>query len=174
MSIFSLLERFIEDDIPKPVKFILTSLGYDSKLALKKITSDSVLQIEKYINEHYEELIGGLVGSHYENVRPFQLLPGHRALIESLPQYIDQININNQSIVSQCPADFSTMLKLLIENAERNSGRETKGRRHIQLLTHFATFVYLNCGRACYETLAANFPLPSVNTICTYVITSFS
>lgn len=167
ISVFSLLENILEEEIPKCVVYILTESGFNSKMALKGIGLESIAQIEKYFNSNYEKLRGGLSGSLYENMEQFKILPGHRVLIESIPQYVDQLKITNQSSTLNRNT-FSYVLNLLIETAENNSDRDPKGRRYDELLRYFATYLYLMSGRAFYETLSANIPIPQANTICKY------
>lgn len=162
------MESIIGEEIPEPIKFILTSAGYDSRLALKKITSERITEIEDYFNANIENLSSGLVGSCYENVQPFKVLPGHRALIENLPQHLDEIISTEKPVSIQYTNDFTFILKKLIESAEKNSSREAKGCRYDKCLKYFCTYVYLMSGRACYETLSANLPLPKASTICAY------
>lgn len=109
----------------------------------------------------------GLIGTIYEHVQPFEIAPGHRVVIENIPQYVKQIKTVEQiSKFDTVANDFSFVLKMLIETAENNSGREPTGRRYSETIQYFATYVYLMCGRACYETLCANLPIPQANTIC--------
>lgn len=71
--------------IPKEVVYILTASGFDSKFSIKNLTHESIKEIEGFFNTNYSELSNGLVGTRYENTRPFRILPGHQALIKSLP-----------------------------------------------------------------------------------------
>lgn len=167
-TVFSSLENIIGEKIPESIIFILTETGYDSRLALKRITAEKITGIEDHINADIANLSYGLVGTRYENVRPFKLLPGHRALIESLPQYLDEVILTGEPAAHHQSNEFTQILKLLIESAEINTSREAKGRRYNECLKYFCTYVYLMCGRACYETLSANLPLPQASTICTY------
>lgn len=162
------MENIIGEEIPESIIFILTAAGYDSRIALKRITAEKITEIEDYFNANATNLYSGLVGTSYENVQPFKILPGHRVLIESLPQYLDEIILTEKPVSNQLSNDFTYILKLLIESAENNSSREAKGRRYNECLKYFCTYVYLMCGRACYETLSANLPLPQASTIRTY------
>lgn len=161
-----MLENQIDKVIPKEVVYILTASGFDSKFSIKNLTHESIKEIEGFFNTNYSELSNGLVGTRYENTRPFRILPGHQALIKSLPQYIEHIQEINQPPAAT--NDFSYVLKLILESAENNIGREPKGRRYNESLSSYATFIYLMCGRACYEALSANLPIPQANTICEF------
>lgn len=164
------MENVLDEEIPKPLVYILTAAGFDNRIALKNIKPESITGIEDYFNTNFASLTNGLIGTCYENMQPFKIIPGHCAFIESLPHYVDKINVTKQPIISQHSSDFTYILKLLIESAENNSHREAKGRRYDQCLKEFATYIYLMCGRSCYETLSANLPLPQANTICKKMI----
>lgn len=83
---------------------------------------------------------------------------------------MDKISAIEQPVLNQHSTDFTHILKLILESAENNLGREPKGRRYNQCLKEFSTYIYLMCGRSCYETLSANLPLPQANTICNRMI----
>lgn len=167
-NIFSSLENIIDDQIPQCVVYILNESGFNSKIALKNIIPQkSIKQIEAYFNKNYEKLCCGLIGSIYENIYPFSIAPGHRILIESLSQYVDLIKtVNKSHKFNETSNGFSFVLKLLIETAEKNSGRRPTGHRFDENIQLFATYLYLMCGRSCYENLNANLPIPHANTIC--------
>lgn len=171
-SIFFLIEKVIGEQIPKPLVYILNESGFNTKIALKNIIPEkTITQVENFFNKNYDKLKKGLLGSIYENVLPFNIVPGHRIFIESLPQYMDLVKIENQpQLLKEIPNDFSLILRLLIETAEKNSKRDPKSRRFNENIQHFATYVYLMCGRSCYETLSANLPIPQANTICKYAL----
>lgn len=166
INIFSSLESIIGEEIPKTVVYVLTETGFNSKIALKNIKSADVTQIESFVNSNFGIFSHALIGSHYENMQQFEFLPGHRTLIESFPQYIDQTRTEKPtSLLNLNSNHFSTILKLIIETAETNASRELKGHRYDKNLKYFAAYIYLMCGRACYETLSANLPLPKYGTI---------
>lgn len=163
-KIISVIEREHNDKIPESVVYILNESGFNSRHALKKITDENIGLIEQYFNDNFDKLIGGLVD--YPRDRPFKLLPGHRAIIQSFPEVMDQLAVEKKT--AHTSNDFSFVLKWLIETAEKNAGRVPKGRRFSENIQLFATYLYLMCGRACYETLSANLPIPQANTIRTF------
>lgn len=161
-KIISLLEKQNDDKIPESVIYILYKSGFDSKIALENITDDSIKIIEEYFDDNFEELIGSL--KDYRRSRPFKLLPGHRVLIQSVPELINKANLTEKNPTPNS-SNFSFVLKWLIQTVEENADKELKGRRFIENVQLFATYLYLMCGRACYETLSANLPIPQANTI---------
>lgn len=113
-------------------------------------------------------MICGLFG--YGLDRPFKLLPGHRIIIQNIPELLDQTKSVEKSLANTSNS-FSFVMKWLIETAERNAGREPKGRRFHETVQLFATYLYLMCGKACYETLSANIPLPQATSIGELILT---
>lgn len=161
-KILSIIEKQNNDKIPESVIYILYKSSFDSKIALKSITDDSINSIEEYFNDNFEELIDGLVD--YKRDRPFKLLPGHHALIRNIPELMNQANTVEMNPVHSSN-EFSFVLKWLIETVEKNVGKAPKGRRFCENIQLFATYLYLITGRASYETLSANLPIPKTNTI---------
>lgn len=99
-------------------------------------------------------------------MKTFAFKPGHKSAIIHLANQTKllekvEADVNMQYKMS----DFSLILKTFIETAESNYGRDPKGFRYNDINRYFSTFVYLFCGRACYETLSANLPIPQADTI---------
>lgn len=69
---------------------------------------------------------------------------------------------------------FSHLLNMLINNAKYNSNKDPKGYRYDECIRYFATYIYIMCGKACYETLSANLPIPKAQTIRTYFLITAS
>lgn len=162
--IISLIEKHSGDEIPKSVVYILYQSGFDTRMALRKITHKSLRVIEEYFNDNFEDLIIELID--YKRNRPFKLKPGHSAIIEHIPQLLEEATAaRNDVVLSRNSSDFSYVLQSLIQTAERNAENNVKAKRFPKEIQHFATYLYLMCGRACYETLSANLPIPQANTI---------
>lgn len=141
------------------------SSGFNTFAAIRCINSGSIQRIENFFNDNKAKFADGFMGTEYESMHPFAVIPGHCALIESLPAYLEN---QNQSTTMENTPIFSQIMKLLIETTENNAGRNAKGKRYQEKLRNFATCIYLLCGRSCYETLSANLPIPSVNAIRMY------
>lgn len=148
---------------------ILEAAGYDRWTSLKEIKAQSIEEIEQFINEN-RWLISEIPDeSTYSKIQPFQILPGHRVLMGKIPKYIQKIeeNRDNESVTWNL-SDFSLILRCLIETAQSNSVRNIKTPRYSETIQGFASYLYLMCGRACYDTLSENLPIPQSNTICKY------
>lgn len=79
------------DNIPD----ILIKAGFDTKTALKSMNSQNITLIENFINENKENCQKILEGTKYENTEIFKFLPGHCALLLSLPEYVQSLNSKN-------------------------------------------------------------------------------
>lgn len=170
-KLISLIENQNDDKIPESVVYILYNTGFDTKAALKNISEESIKAIEEYLNDNFDELIAGL--PDYRRNRPFKILPGHRALILSVPQLMIKTETKTVKNDSKSSSAFSFVLKWLIDTAENNSGKEPKARRFQKNLQLFATYLYLMCGKSCYETLSANLPIPQAQTVGMFVLKFF-
>lgn len=126
------------------------------------IKLETIADIENYANENPDIL----KNTTYENTIKFKFKPGHKSRILLLPNQIEnsegtQVKDNSVSKTN----NFSQILKTFIETAESNFGRPPNGYRYDEINRNFSTFVYLLCGRACYDTLSANLPIPSSHAI---------
>lgn len=62
------------------------------------------------------------------------------------------------------------MLSKLIESANTNRNKSKNAYQYDDIVKNFATYIFLLCGRTCYETLNKNLPIPSTKTICRYYL----
>lgn len=154
------------EPIPESVIIILKTTGHDQKISLKTLEAKSIAEIEEFITENPTILSELPANSVYWRIKPFKFLPGHRALIENIPQFLEEDECNGSKSNSfSTPSYFSTILTSLIENAHINSARNIKSLRYSDKIQAFSTYIYLMAGRACYDTLSANLPIPKSNTI---------
>lgn len=151
----------LEESFPSEIAQILTGSGYDTLLSLQSIDLAAINDIEEYVNIDRSMIRG----TSYENFEYFRFKPGHRSFIIQVVHKIQNINLSNEKSHSSV---FSYVLKKLIETAEANFNKDPKQCRYSEEVRYFATYIYLLCGKNCYEVLAANLPLPKANTICTY------
>lgn len=166
---FDVLEKSFRKELPECLVKILKVCGFTSKAVLKHIDTETVNILEKFCNQNREFVKSALIGSLYENMQPFQFVPGHRILLLNMPKYV----VSNQSIDTRAVSDdsmvtYSTIMKSLIENAKKNLDRSDTGNRYNSISKAYATYLYLMAGKACYECLCANLPLPKADTVCKY------
>lgn len=147
---------------------MLQVTGFDEKMALKYV---NVEEIQNFLQENWLALRNKFKGTVYADDQTFKLLPGHRRIILNLSNMIcDAENASeNDNSKAEKPMDlsnFSVVLQSLIETALSNANKNSKQHRYNEIIRSFSTYVYLMCGRACYETLSANLPIPKASTIC--------
>lgn len=163
------LEKYLNEEIPDCVKTILNICGYDTFFSLAEINDAHIIKIEKHINENCSECLNDLNCCHsdfYKEHAPFKLLPGHEALILALPKHIENFQRMFQFKLAELKGRYSFVLNELIETAEKNLFQDDRHARYSESIRFFAVYVFLLCGRSCYEMLRANLPVPSTKTIC--------
>lgn len=162
-DIFIDLEHLLGEKIPERVIWILKATGFDRKYSLREITADCILSIEEFINNNRNTISGIPEESIYSKIHPFKLLPGDRRFIVNIPKYIEQID--DTETTKWNLSEFSFILKCLIDTAQENSNRNIKSFRYSKAIQAFSTYLYLMCGRSCYDTLCANLPIPQSSTV---------
>lgn len=164
------IEEIIGEPLPICIKKIMSSCAYDTFMSLKSITLESCVEIETHINANSRSIIQDLDCCHsdyYKKQDQFKLLPGHRDLITSLSKIdlVSKDNCGNSYDVTH-KSKFSCVLEELIKTAIENADRDCP--KYGDTIRWFATYIFLLCGRSCYEMLNHNLPLPSTKTICEY------
>lgn len=163
-NLFDELKSILDGDLSPEIVQILEKSGFDTKIALMTMDEEAIFQIENYVRVNREIL----KNTSYENDLNFQFKPGHRRFILELAKKAALLFQTKSKDVQE--SDFSFVLKMLIETAQRNSERDPKGYRYSESIRYFATYVYILCGKACYETLSENLPIPKAQTICMYFV----
>lgn len=161
-NIFHEFEKNFNDKISDDIKKILLRSGFDSKSSILGLNTDVIKDIEQFANEDRSVL----EGTSYENMGEFKFKPGHKIAILHLANQVKQLiesGFDEREKNELC--DFSIVLKSFIDTATSNSGRKPNGFRYNEINQYFSTFIYLFCGKACYETLSANLPIPQSITI---------
>lgn len=62
--------------------------------------------------------------------------------------------------------EYSVVFNQMVDVLERNQGKSKNARQYNDAIKQFSTYIFLLCGRICYETLSKNLPMPSTKTIC--------
>lgn len=167
---WSKVEELTGDSIPICVKKILTKCGFNSVFSVKNITPESVVQIEKHINLHGLDLIQTLDCCHHEYYKGqnvFKFLPGHKDVILSLPGFAVQMLHPDKYLIQVIEqyAGFSKILREILKTAIQNHKLPKNKAEYSDTIRYFATYIFLLCGRSCYEVLCKNLPLPSISSI---------
>lgn len=176
-SFWSKIESFMDEKLPPCVKKILSETGYDNSVSLADMQPIEINYIEESLNKEFHFIIENLECCHsttYKNQQTFRFLPGHRKLILRLSNVLLEMN-ELESVASNCPKnsnylnDLSFLMKTLIETAERNAHKIPTQHRYCEIVRCFAAYIYMTCGKMCYETLCRNLPLPQPSSICKLV-----
>lgn len=146
--------------------------------------------VEEFTNNHLKDTIDGLICCHSNSYKLqvvekcFRFVPGHRALILQLPKYLEENRNKILNYARNHDADgshfeamvhsienmpaLSNMLKELLINAMKNFEKPQNQNRYSEVVKHFAMYIYMMCGKKCYEILQANLKLPATSTISKY------
>lgn len=163
------MENLIGYKIPEHIVKILISSGFDCEIALKELSLDCIKDIEQFVQCN-RDLVSG---TQYESVGNFRFLPGHRSLILGLPKYVEKLAENSiQNRNQHQQLNLTVILHNLLETVRSNENKHPKSFRYSEIIRHFSTYIFLMCGRACYETLSANLPIPTAGTICKCTLNS--
>lgn len=176
-------EKFIGHEVPKCLKILLRSCGYDSLYSLKQITSERIIEMELFIDTKKQRILSKLDDDNndkaviqYKKQSQFVFLPGHHDILLNIPNNIKEMQSQwelvpnaNDSERKDVATEYSTILSQLIKTAERNKNRSKHANQYDDIIKYFSTYIFLLCGRTCYETLNRNLPIPSTKTICKYM-----
>lgn len=183
------LECFVGHSVPNNVKVLLQKSGYDSLLSVKQIDEQKICAINNFMKNFIKtnrETLQAIDKKDettfiYETQNEFEILPGHRTVLLALPGYIQKMfdsserlkgpNRNTEpetslNVPNPDSNGYSVILSKLIESAHTNKNKSKNANRYDDILKDFATYIFLLCGRTCYETLNKNLPIPSIKTIC--------
>lgn len=167
--------------VPKCVQFILRCCGYNRTLSLENFCNKNLSDIEECIRKFFSIAIKnfdctshGCPIAHYKHQNVFKILPGHRTMITSLAEYINRyhqkkLQENCHSFLRkniETHSGFSKIMKEMIQAAvESDQGSKNKS-QYTDVMKYFGTYVFNMAGRACYNFLCKNLPLPSASSVC--------
>lgn len=177
-EIWKQIESSIQEDLPPCIVKILEETGFNNSVCINTIGQVELDSIEKYVNDSLRHVVDGFDCCHseaYQNQKVFRFLPGHRALILNLKNYLDKIRLlksssNSVNNTMRHYNEFTFVLKTMIETAERNAGKVPTQYRYSEIIRYFAIYIYMTCGKLCYETLSKNLPLPQPSSICEFFL----
>lgn len=142
---------------------------------MKRLNEENIIVLEKYVSTNLKHLLENTVYSDFETDN-FSFLPGHTNLLLTLPDCIRKFEMNDKTRKPNVAAQnsnfnldslpLSFLMKELIRSGIDNSSKDARHRKFSSVIQSFATYVYMMCGKACYEILSQNLPLPQANTIC--------
>lgn len=156
-------ETFIGMDIPNLLIEILSASGYDNALSVAEINIEEILIIENDVNKRLQYLLKD--SDYYSNCDVFAFLPGHRKLLLLLAEKAKNFNPNKNKNEWDL-SNASVIMKELINSMKQNANVAPQGRRYSEIIQSFATYIYILSGKAAYEVLCSNLPIPQAVTIC--------
>lgn len=182
------IEHFNQIEVPMCLKFILSKCGYDTMLSLKYISETAITEIECHVRKYKNKIFsdGNDMDQclhEYKNQDLFTILPGHRSILLDLPQCIRKMQAektlygdgntnvmtNVETVVDTSSAvtttDYSAILNELIKSAKTNQNKPKNAYTYEDIIKHFSTYIFLLCGKTCYDTLSANLPIPGTKSI---------
>lgn len=179
-----IVEKCSGERVPKCIEQILSCCGYNHPLSFEKFSNESLSQVEDHMRKspqntikRFDCTLHGCLIAHYKDQKLFKLLPGHRILITSIVKCIDQYHQkisqeNSHAVLCEIikkHAYLSVVMKELIQGAMKNEQLSKNQAQYSDITRHFATYVFILCGRSCYEVLNKNLPFPSTSTVCMYM-----
>lgn len=137
--------------------------------SLRLINRENISDLEKDVEQNRSSMpLERLTCSHkiiyFENEK-FEFLIGHKAIIIDWCQnYLTEPK--NLSVVPYHPSISKILCELIVLSAVSNEHKNASNHRYSEKLMDFSIYLYIMAGRACYETLSSNLPLPKAGTIC--------
>lgn len=159
------------------LKDILCKNGFDSPEYLDGLTEEQLDSFEESISQNRRNF--GDVSVKCEHLdfynnesQKFKFLPGHRIFLLNFSKSIQSFSSTPSSNQSFEHPAFPILLRDMINTALNNHGKSVQNNRYPELLMDFAIYIYIMAGKACYEVISANLPLPSAVTIGNSPITA--
>lgn len=115
--------------LPTYIVDALIYSGFDTKIALSSIKSEDINAIEQFVNENPDKFVESFKTSIYENIKPFKLIPGHRALILNIPTVLKENSIPKKAKAIRIELNENELKETLIskiQSYEQNNGYEFK------------------------------------------------
>lgn len=161
------------------LKDILIKCGYDNAHSLICLNENRLNQLEDNVDLNRSLIPMHLKCNHieiYAEQVKFKLLLGHRAMLLQWSENLLQGQRNQtfgttpDSSFRTNSAAFSPITQQIVLTALSNYNKLPNGRRFSDLLTNFSIYIYIMAGKACYEILAANLPLPTAGSISKFIV----
>lgn len=143
----------------------MKAAGYDTATSISELNNDDVDTIEKFANQKLQNI--WKEKSPYSEMEVFAFLPGQRKLLTSLGKHAETyMKSSNNAMDGLNLTQCSTIMKELITTMASNQNCAPRGRRYSEIIQWFSTYIFMQSGRAAYEVLSSNLPIPNVATIC--------
>lgn len=168
-------QTFLNKNIPSCLIKLLVDSGYDNAFSVENLDLEHLIDMEKYIQDNMMDTIHGFnccYSTNYQQQKLFRFLPAHRSLILGLKEKVkDFISSEMQPSIESASeiAKYSKIFGELIATAQKNIRVPPHGHRYSDVIKYFSIYVYMVSGRACYDMLSNNLPLPKSSTISKYI-----
>lgn len=148
--------------IPEILVNILKLAGYDNIISIEHINDHAIEELEEFMSQNVN------LFQSYPNCS--KILPGHKAILRALPKYAADFKKKlKSSNESSNLFSFSFIMEELIKTAKVNCEKTPNNNKYSEKLRSFAIYIYIMCGKACYEILSHNLPLPKPATIRKFI-----
>lgn len=152
----------MEYQIPEKLVNILKQAGYNDIISIENMNNQSYEELEQFVSQNTN------LFQCPSNSSSIKLLPGDKTILRALPKYVAEfksvLNSANNDVFSG-----SYIMKELVRTAKMNCDKTRNRNRYSDKLRDFAIYIYIMCGKACYEILSHNLTLPQPSTICRYI-----
>lgn len=153
-------------------------------MSLLGLNEESLVSVESFAQKSLQHLIKQLNCCHseiYRNQTEFQFIPGHKSLILKIPEKLElakKLDSRPVSLSALCQhmidriSDMpmtSTLFNEFLKTVVMNENRAKTRFRYTEIIRSFSMYIYMLCGRNCYEILSSNLPIPDSSTICMYL-----
>lgn len=159
--------------IPLCIRTILSGCGYDNAISIKLLDEDKIIEVEAFIEKSCGEMLKNLsccVSDVYQNIHPFRFVPAHKNIILDFRKALSH-NLKNSEendCIEPCFEYCSTLLKKLIQESKKNARKVPTQYRYDDIIKYFSIYVYMVCGKAGYDILSHNLPIPKRVSIRKY------
>lgn len=174
------IEKYLNQNIPQCIKEILSASGFNSEITIEDLKEQDLKMIEAFVNKNLRSTVQSLTccqSQIYQSQKEFEFVPGHRKFILHLATQLrlkreQSVSINDLLASKDIPQQirehpsFSCLLKEFVSNSMNNFNKAPSGRRYTDIVQAFSTYIYMICGRNCYEIISSNLPMPQASTIC--------
>lgn len=142
MDIFFVLIQQLEathkntynEKFPPCIKAILEDTGYSTKSSLMKLQEETIKTIEDYLTSNKSVLnhLTCCYSDVYKKMDHFHFLPGHKAIILSLPNDVEQLKMFNELTTNKRTIKQKTKQANEEENKQMKKRVKKRGRKKIK------------------------------------------
>lgn len=140
---FKTIERLAGEKFQDNLNVILAIAGFESKTSIKSLSKpQTIVNLEKYINENRQKFEVTLKGTRYEHSQPFAFLPGHLAFLSGLPDYLVDLELKKRNVAKKVEKKLLNIQTVVESNEEIDTDENLPDSETIQefFLTKIKTY----------------------------------